>query len=405
MKFSSYLPASAPARWFALGLLVNSFGTGLYSSVLVIYFVSGVHLEAAQVGLVTTIGAGAGLAAAPAAGALLDRCPVVKAGTAFLCLEAIAMLSLTIASSLPVFGIGAFVAASAAQGSKVARGVLTAHIAPPAERGRVRAQLRSSANLGLAAGTGVAAGVIAIVPVSELRWLFVANAATFLVLAAVYLTKLPPVEGREDLEPSTRQPGHGSLTAWTDRCYMAVMSMNGLLGVQYAAITVGIPVLVTMRPELPDWLVPLSLLLNTLVVVTTQVPLSARIKGAASAGRCMLAAGIVLGASSGSFALLSALDGHVAVSFLLLLVVVHSMGEVLQVSGSFDLSYDLADPRFLGSYQAVYSWTAGTGSALGPGFWSAAVAAGTAGFAPLVGVGFAAAGAVAWMATRRIRAD
>ncbi|WP_029150184.1 MFS transporter [Microbacterium indicum] len=389
------------ARWLALGLLFNSLGTGLYGAVLILYFVGGVHLPAAQVGVVSTVAAVGGLLFLPAAGSTLDRHRAVKVGTAFLIVEAAAMVWLAFADSIVAFGIGALVAAFAAQGSKVARGVLNAHIAPAGQRGKVRAQLRSCANLGIASGAAIAALAVTVLPGAELRWLLIGNALTFLVLAAVYLTKLRDVQPATDQRAAASPHRSGTIAAWTDKTYVVVMSMNGVLGVQYAALTVGVPLLVATSPDLPNWLAPAALLVNTAIVVLCQAPVSARVDGVPAAGRSMLFAGLILGTSSAGFVLALLMGGGSAgVALILALVVVHSLGEIVQVAGAFDLSYDLADQRYMGSYQGVYAWTSGVGSALGPGIWSVAIASGTFWGAPVIGAGFIAAGVAAWAATR-----
>lgn len=406
MRFLTFIPTEPVARWLALGLLFNSLGTGLYGAVLILYFVGGVHLPAAQVGVVATVAAVGGLLFLPAAGGVLDRHRAVRVGTAFLVVEAAAMVWLAFADSIVTFGIGALVAAFAAQGSKVVRGVLNAHISPKEQRGKVRAQLRSCANLGIASGAAIAAIAVTVLPGSELRWLLIGNALTFLVLAAVYLTKLRDVQQTPERRTGASSRRSGTIAAWSDRTYVVVMSMNGVLGVQYAALTVGVPLLVATRPGLPEWLAPTALLVNTAIVVLCQAPMSARVDGVPAAGRSLLFAGLMLGISSAGFVLALLLSGSGAgVALVLALVVIHSLGELLQVAGAFDLSYDLADSRYMGSYQGVYAWTAGVGSALGPAVWSVALAGGTLWGAPVIAAGFIAAGVTAWVAAGRRRVD
>ena len=402
MALTSIVPRDRTARALAAGLTVSSLGTGLYTSTSILFFVGGLGLSAARVGTVATVAALAGLVFLPAAGALLDRIGTIRVATVFLGAEAAAMVWLSCASSLATFAVGTFVAALAAQGSRVARGVLTAQVAPPGERGTVRAQLRSCANLGVAVGAGAAAGAVVALPATQLRWLFVVNAATFVVLGAVYVRGL----GHLDAAPSradgvsVRRAG-GPRIAWTDRRYVVVMAMNGILGVQYAALTVGVPVLVSSRPDVPAWTVPATLVVNTAVVVVFQATLSARIRGVPAAGRAVLQGGAVLALSSSTLGLGHLARSGTSVAVLVLVVaVVHSVGEIFQVAGAFDLSYDLADPAYTGSYQAVHAWTAGAGSALGPVIWSAATAA-TTWWAPGVGGAFLAAGATTWFLTRR----
>jgi len=57
----------------------------------------------------------------------------------------------------------------------------------------------------------------------------------------------------------------------------------------------------------------------------------------------------------------------VAVALLLAAVLTHSVGELLQSSGSFGISYGLADPDALGEYLGVYGLGMGICRAVAPG--------------------------------------
>jgi hypothetical protein len=97
--------------------------------------------------------------------------------------------------------------------------------------------------------------------------------------------------------------------------------------------------------------------------------------------------------------------GELAAAVLLLLAVVaHSIGELLQSAGSFGVSYGLAEQSALGEYLGVYGLGIGVCRAVAPGILAATcLSHGAAGWAALAAA-FLVAGAAAPPLVRRAEA-
>jgi dipeptide/tripeptide permease len=106
--------------------------------------------------------------------------------------------------------------------------------------------------------------------------------------------------------------------------------------------------------EAPRWTVALLLVVNTAVVSLFQVRSSRGIADPTSAARATRTAGWLLLASMALFAGASGGGVVVAVALLVLGAFVQVIGELLQSSGSFLLSYDLAPNQAQGQYQGVW---------------------------------------------------
>jgi hypothetical protein len=267
---------------------------------------------------------------------------------------------------------------------------------------RGRAYLRSVTNLGLALGAAGAGVALQVDTRSAYVALLLADAATFLLAAAI-LRRLP-----RSARPAERRSG-GMLLALRDRPYVAVTALNAVIGIQYALMEVGVPLWVTRHTSAPRWSVALIFLIYTGCCVLFQVRASRSSRDVPSSARSVRGGALLTAASCVVFA---AAVGHgpvVAVGILVCATLVNVLGQLFQSAGSWGVGFGLAPEHAQGQYQGLFSTGLAASLMLGPLVVTAtAIEHGTVGWAVL-GTLIAAAGvltvpAAAWAARTRVAA-
>lgn len=402
-RLGGLLPDDRVTRLLAVQTLINTFGNGLFVTISAIFFIRSVGLSAAQVGLGLTVAGGCGVAANIGLGQLSDRLGAKRMLMLLYLAQAGGLLCYTLVASFPTFLLIACLVTTLNSGGRAVKNALLASALPPARRVRGRAYLRAVTNVGMGAGSAVAAVALQLDTRSGYLTLIAVDAATFLV-AALLLRGVPagaPTRG----EP-LRYRGGGRHSALTDRPYLAVAALNGVLSLQFGLIEVGVPVWVVSHTKAPAAVVGAIMITNTVLVVLLQVRASRGTERPAAAARVARRGGLVLAAACLVFGLAHGLSPVLAVIVLLAGAALQTLGEVLSSAAGWALSYDLADPDAPGAYQGVFSAGLATAVMLAPMLTtSTAIRFGLPGWA-LLAVLFAAAGAALvpvtrWAATRR----
>ncbi len=184
--------------------------------------------------------------------------------------------------------------------------------------------------------------------------------------------------------------------------------LNGIFGIQFALQELGIPLWIADHTVAPEATVSLLLVLNTLIVIALQVPLSKgthelrragtviAIAGGLMVVACLLYAGSGISGVMLPFAITLLVGGAIAGAF----------AEVLQQAGSWGLGFELADPVRAGAYQGVFGMGYSVAGFVAPFIVTATVLTmGVPGWFVLAGIFvLAAAGmtAIAWTAKRAV---
>jgi hypothetical protein len=238
-------------------------------------------------------------------------------------------------------------------------------------------------------GLGSAASAIALTVGTGTAYLIaMVVAALFVLLSAIPLHRLPePVVAVEHRERAGRSP-------LTDRRYLAVAALNGVITMQFGLLTVGMPLWVTRHTPAPAATVALLLVLNTTLVALLQVRAARRVTDVPAAGRAVLGATLLLLLACLLYAAAGSAGGPVvAAAVLVLAVLAHSGGEIISEAGGWELSFELADPHNAGAYQGVSQTGFAVGGMLAPAVVTAtAISHGPPGWLLLGGL-FVAAGA------------
>lgn len=351
-----WVPRPGPVREFAVVNLINTVGSGLFLAGGALFFTRGLGLPVDTVALGLSMGLGVGLFVSVGFGRLADRFTPRPVYVGLLLLQALSMTSYPFVQTEGQFLAIAVVSGIADRGIAGTVGAVIQGITGGTDRVRVRAQLRSTTNVGLAFGAllaGFALSWDTELAYAALVW---CNALIFAV-AAIMVRRINM--GR----PPPRSD-HGRARPLTDRPYLRVTLFNGLMSLHVSTLSFALPLWVAAGTDAPLWVVSAMLAINTALVVMLQAPLSGLASDFPRARRSAILAGAVLSLSCLTMALTPSTRGLETVAVLLVWIVIFTFGELAQASCQFFVGFEMAPDHAQGSYQSVF--------ALGPGIMRAA---------------------------------
>jgi hypothetical protein len=390
------LPTDPVERALTAATTAGALATGLFYAVSALYFTRVIGLPATTVGIGLTVAGALGVVASYVGGPVSDRWGADRLLVATTLLHGSGLLAYVFATGTASFAATACWAVGARAMQGTARSALQARWFVGAERVAVRARLRVITNLGIGAGTGLAAVALAVDTGTAYRvsMVFVGLIA---LLAAVPLLRL---RSRVAGLGAAMLPSHGAApgeaprgrSPLRDRTYLASVALNAVIAMQFGLLTVGVPLWIAGHTEAPAVLISVTLVINTVLVALFQVPAARGTHDIRVAGRAVRRAGLLIAAACLCYAAAGETGMVAAVVLLTLATLAGAAGEVFSEAGSWGLAFELADPVNAGAYQGVNQTGYAVAHMLAPAVVTAtAIAHGVAGWA-LLAVVFAAAG-------------
>lgn len=347
-----------PRRSYAVATLVNTFGTGLLLVSLPLYLTRIVHLSAAQVGLGLTIAATITLLVGLPIGDLADRRGPLEVAKTVLPLQAAATLAFLFVDNFIAFVIVATVDTMAARAVITAEGALLRRVAGE-EAASYRSSTHAITNLGFSAGFACCGIAIQLGTSMAYHALIIIDALTFLTAWAV-LRGLPRYE---PLPKPKTGPRWGVLR---DRPFVALAVLGAVCSLEFAVLTLLLPLWVVERTDAPRWTIPLALVINTLLVVWFQVRLGGHVKTIRQGGLAWRRAGVFFLFSCCAIGLAAGLPTWPALILLVAGVSLHTFGEIYHLAAGFALTMGLPPAHAQGQYDGFLGITGGLGVALAP---------------------------------------
>jgi predicted MFS family arabinose efflux permease len=351
-------------RLLASSTLTNALGNGLYTVGSMLFFTRWDRLSVAQVGVGLTIAGVIGLIAAVPIGAACDRYGAKITFQALLALQGVAVIAFIFISGFwPFTGIAALNATGMKAG-RAANNILIADLAGE-DRVTARTFLRATNNLGLAAGSLLGGIALSINTRDAYGELLLADALTF-ILALFLLTGVT-------LPSKTRvSRAHREWAALRDLHYISLTAANGLMSLQYFVLTLGLPLWVADHTAAPKSIVAVLLAINTIMVAAGQMWAGRGVTGRSTAGTYLRRAGLVFLGSMALFGVAGRSPAPVAIGLLLLAVTIHTLAEMWQAAGAFEISFSHAPSHSIGMYQAVFNLGMSGAETLAPAIITAA---------------------------------
>jgi MFS family permease len=346
-------------RALVAGIAIDSLGSGMYIPFSLVFFAHVTKLPLTTIGLVLTVTGLIGMVIVPIAGAAVDR---FGARTVVLWLYLVRGLGFAffpLAHGLWLFAVLALVTALSTRAFPGTMQAWIAELVDGAERDKLQALRRSLANAGLGGGTLIASLLIATAGDTGYIAAALLNAASF-IIAGLLAARIPA--GVRIVRARVAKGG-GYRVLLKDRPYLGLTLANLLMGLCYASLTVLLPVFALDWLHLPEGLIGVAFVVNTVLCATLSVPAEAlaRRHFATRNRAAAIGAGLFLVAFIGQIVLGTVLPESVPVLMgaLMVIVVVATVGELVHNPSSGALSQSAAPPALRGRYLAGYqlSWS------------------------------------------------
>ncbi len=343
------------------GGLVNAVGNGMTFPFLVIYLHNVRGFSLATAGFVIAAGNAIGLIAGPVSGPVVDRI----GGRLTL---AIGLILMAVGFAAYPFVHEPWQAYAAALVAGIGNGVfwtsqstLLTGLTPPDRRHSAFAVQRVTRNLGIGIG-GLAGGLIATTTnPTSFTVLFLIDAVTFLAFVAVLYFVPEPVQLRER---STETAGYRDVMR--HGVFVAFVGLNVVfVAAGYAQLEL-LPVFAKNEAGVTETAIGLVFLVNTLVIVIAQLPISRLLEGrrrmkALAVMTVIWAAAWLLVFVTGAYA-----EAAAAAVLFAVAAAVFALGECLQGPTQGALVADLAPERLRGRYMAMSTTSWQVGFVIGP---------------------------------------
>ena len=365
--------------------LISRVGRGIFLTVTVLYFTFIVGLAPHEVAIVLAAASAAGVVASLAGGWLTDRFSARRLVIGFTAIEGVALIAYVFAGDFVSALVIAVICGAFEQGANSTRSAIIARAFEGEGRVHARAVLRTVTNVAIAAGSGLGALALALGTAEAYRGLIV-GAGVLYLLGLFQLVKLP---ARVDAPPrptaesvvtatgsvdaaATADAAAASRRAWRrhspwrDPRYLVFTALSAVFGMQFGVAELGVPLWIARETAAPEVLVALLLILNTVIVVIFQVPLSRGTHDHRVAARVSAIAAWLMAGSCLVYAAAAGLPVGFAIAVLVIAAIGHAFAEVLSQAGGWGLSFELADPMRAGAYQGVFGMGYSVGALAAP---------------------------------------
>ncbi|HEU4808409.1 MAG TPA: MFS transporter, partial [Homoserinimonas sp.] len=375
-------------------------GRGVFLALTVLYFTLIVGLSAFEVAVILTVSSAAGAVASVVAGHLADRFSARRLMVAFEFIAGCALISYVVADNFSVALAIACVYSGFHQAASSVRSAIIARAFDGAGRVNARAVLHTVTNIGIAIGSAAAAGAL-LAGTAEAFHTTMIIAGAVIVASVIPLLRLPqrvnapvrtaPVDGVEE--------GRG-ISPYRDRRYLSLTVLTGIFCLHFGLAEIGLPLWILHSTDAPIAMVSVVLILNTIIVIAFQIPLSRGTNDIRHAGKVIAISGVLMAAACFVYAASGLVSLWFAIAFLVIATLAHTFAEVLSSAGVWGLSFELADQRRAGAYQGVFGLSWSISAMVSPLVVTLAVTNGMLGWAALAVVFLLSAFGVWWIARR-----
>ncbi|MGW5096225.1 MFS transporter [Streptomyces nodosus] len=359
--------SSAAERTLVVSSLSDSMGTGLFAALAAVFFTRISGLTATQFALGLSLAGAVGFLLTIPMGVVGDRFGARRTLIALNLWRAAGFACYVFVTSFPTYLVVVLLTAVADRTAGGVSQAIVADVAGDDRRVSLMAVIRSVRNVGYAVG-GLTAGV-AIALGSP--WVFrgtLFGIATFYVACAALLARLKSADAVRVPRRTKRR------WAFRDRRYLAFTGLNTLLTLHVTTLNVLLPLWILASPGIPESLVALPLILNTVIVSVFQLPATRHIADLRGAGRAALASAVLMTAACAFFSLSAWWnDSAGAVPVLLIGVLALTVAEMWQAASSWQISMDLAPERDRSQYLSTFNLSNTAERVIGPAILPALV--------------------------------
>jgi MFS family permease len=342
------VPPAGLTRALAVQAMVYAVGSGLFQAGSAVFFTRALGLSPTQVGLGLSLAAGVSLLGTVPLGAFTDRFGPQGVWLVGLLVEAALFGAYPFVGGFAGFlaVVTALAVVDAATG--VARQVYSINVLRPEERVTALAYQRSALNVGFGLGAVISGVVLALDTVPAYRGMVWFNAAMMLV-TAIFVRRLPAVPRATRTAEKTSR-----LAVLTDRPFVAVSLLSGLLSAHGTLYLVVLPLWVLSHTDAPRTLIAVLVLLNTILAVLLQVRASRGAETVPGAGRALRAGGLLIALFCLILPISTLTGGAVTIAVLVVAAVVLTLAELVQSAGAWGITSTLPPAEHRGAYVGAF---------------------------------------------------
>ncbi|KAB2378973.1 MFS transporter [Actinomadura montaniterrae] len=375
-------------RIFLLSQFVDRTGSGVWLTSCILYFALVDHLRLQQIGLMLAVAGLAAVLGSPLAGFLADIRFLPLRSLLVCChLLRLVALSLVLAGQDLVVLIPAVAVTYLGDGAAKTLEMLIIANATDERASIYQAWSRSAVNAGYALGAGISAIGSAVGTGHAYRTLIGVNALSFLIAAGLVLhTPDRFGDGRVDSPsaPAASSAASAAPSPWRDRDYLLFTLMDIAMNMDDSVLKVGLPLWLLGHTAAPHALVPAFLMINTVLIVISQVGISAKMAGAHRSARAVPIYGATMFLCCAIIAACDRTLAWMASAGLLIAATLVTVAELIRSASSWNLAVALAPPEARASYIGVASMAPSIQKSIGPSFMTGVVLAfGAAGWVAL----------------------
>ncbi|MGK5518360.1 MFS transporter [Micromonospora sp. URMC 107] len=395
---SRLLPPPGLPRAIAYQSAMVAVGSGTFLTGSIVFFTEVLGLSAVQIGVGFSIAGLAGVVTSLPLGALADRIGGQRSWAVGALGSALTFAAYPLVTSFAGFVVLMVVAAATDSFANAGRTIYTADAMPAGDRVRTMAYARSYLNAGFTAGTGLGALALAFDSAAALVAMVLLNAALSLLNAGL-VTRLPaaPVVRHGRAATASRWAVLKDLPYVTTAALLAVMMFHAVILVEI------LPLWAITHTDAPKPLLGAMLALNTVLVITLQVPAARGADSLAGAARLIRRGALVTAVACPVAALAGRTGGAWTVVALLGVVVLVTTTELWFSAALWFVQTNVPPAASRGVYLGTAQTISSTADVFAPvGLTLLAIQTGGWGWwvvaAIFVGCALAAGPAVGWVA-------
>ncbi|KGM13649.1 hypothetical protein N869_07455 [Cellulomonas bogoriensis 69B4 = DSM 16987] len=350
-------------RNVAVGLSILSFGTGISTSLLLIYLVQVRSASPFAAATTMSVAAICGIVVGPVLGRQADRLDPFRLYPLLVGTMAVAT-ALLVVVPLPVALSLVCLLTACGRGSAATLHALIGREVPLEQRVTYRAVLKSWANAATVGGVGVGGLILASGRPVAFYAGFVGEAITLVVAGLLVAAAKRHSEqtlraacGTGAGTQTTPDPAPGAIAnPLRNRPFVLLTLVNAVLMTYVSVIAVALPLQVTTSPTMPIWIVSVAMVSHAVGVIIFQISAARRVRTIADAARYSRRAGLCFGGAVLFFPLASRTTSLALIVVLAaVMAVLLVAGEVWYAASAWELVYGLAPRHHLGAYQGVHS--------------------------------------------------
>lgn len=351
---------------FVSASAIDSIGTGLILTFIVVYFAATTSVPLVTIGVAMTVARLLSLPTSVLVGPLIDRFSARRVAAAGNFVSAVGYTGFLFTDSAWSIVAVVFLVQVGHTTYWTSSAALVTLAAPKHQRIRWFGFIHALRNSGMGVGGAIGALLLAVSGVTGLHAITVANAATFIVAGLLLAAWRPPAHEQELASPAN-PPGSAQqsvasnlLTVLRDRRYAMLIGVNVTQVFAQMLIRILLAIYIVEALEMGAWIAGTLLVLATVQVALTQTVIARQIERHRPTRA--IAAGCLLNATAfAMFAGLYAAPDWMVLIGLFIAMIVFTLGEVVGLPAIENLSVSIPPEHLRGRYLGVYqlSWSVG----------------------------------------------